>query len=328
MIKVTEQITNTCYLGNKPVADIMAETEKDIFHLLQNQAGGEFQSIKEVVIGAIEGIERAAKTAGKVTGIASGFYDLDYKTAGFHPSDLILVAARPAMGKTAFVLNIAEHAAVKENIPTAIFSLEMSKEQLVKRILSMNSKVDSQAMRTGELQDDDWIKLVESAKVIGNSNLILDDTPGITISELRSKCRKYKLEFGLGMIIIDYLQLMQGSKGSESRQQEISEISRSLKALARELNVPVIALSQLSRAVEQRPDKRPMLSDLRESGAIEQDADMVMFIYRDDYYNKDSEEAGISEIIIGKQRSGPTGTVKLAWLSQYTKFANLERSRG
>ena len=328
LIKVTEQITNTCYLGNKPVADIMAETEKDIFHLLQNQAGGEFQSIKEVVIGAIEGIERAAKTAGKVTGIASGFYDLDYKTAGFHPSDLILVAARPAMGKTAFVLNIAEHAAVKENIPTAIFSLEMSKEQLVKRILSMNSKVDSQAMRTGELQDDDWIKLVESAKVIGNSNLILDDTPGITISELRSKCRKYKLEFGLGMIIIDYLQLMQGSKGSESRQQEISEIFRSLKALARELNVPVIALSQLSRAVEQRPDKRPMLSDLRESGAIEQDADMVMFIYRDDYYNKDSEEAGISEIIIGKQRSGPTGTVKLAWLSQYTKFANLERSRG
>lgn len=326
LIKVTEGITNACYLGKDPVNDIMATTEKQIFDILQNRSGSEFQSIKDVVIEAIEGIEQASKTAGKVTGISSGFYDLDYKTAGFHPSELILVAARPAMGKTAFVLNIAEHAAVKEHIPTAIFSLEMSKEQLVKRILSMNSKVDSQAMRTGELQDDDWIKLVESAKVIGNSNLILDDTPGITISELRSKCRKYKLEYNLGMIIIDYLQLMQGSKGSESRQQEISEISRSLKALARELQVPVIALSQLSRAVEQRPDKRPMLSDLRESGAIEQDADMVMFIYRDDYYNKDSEEAGISEIIIGKQRSGPTGTVKLAWLSQYTKFANLERA--
>lgn len=325
MIKVTENITNACYLANEPVDDIMADTEKQIFDLLQNRSGGEFESIKDVVIQAIEGIEKASKTAGKVTGISSGFYDLDYKTAGFHPSDLILVAARPAMGKTAFVLNIAEHAAVKENIPTAIFSLEMSKEQLVKRILSMNSKVDSQAMRTGELQDDDWIKLVESAKIIGNSNLILDDTPGITISELRSKCRKYKLEFDLGMVIIDYLQLMQGGKRAESRQQEISEISRSLKALARELNVPIIALSQLSRAVEQRPDKRPMLSDLRESGAIEQDADMVMFIYRDDYYNKDSEEAGVSEIIIGKQRSGPTGTVKLAWLSQYTKFANLER---
>lgn len=325
MIKVTESITNACYLANEPVDDIMADTEKQIFDLLQNRSGGEFESIKDVVIQAIEGIEKASKTAGKVTGISSGFYDLDYKTAGFHPSDLILVAARPAMGKTAFVLNIAEHAAVKENIPTAIFSLEMSKEQLVKRILSMNSKVDSQAMRTGELQDDDWIKLVESAKIIGNSNLILDDTPGITISELRSKCRKYKLEYNLGMVIIDYLQLMQGSKRAESRQQEISEISRSLKALARELSVPVIALSQLSRAVEQRPDKRPMLSDLRESGAIEQDADMVMFIYRDDYYNKDSEEAGVSEIIIGKQRSGPTGTVKLAWLSQYTKFANLQR---
>ena len=325
MIKVTESITNACYLANEPVDDIMADTEKQIFDLLQNRSGGEFESIKDVVIQAIEGIEKASKTAGKVTGISSGFYDLDYKTAGFHPSDLILVAARPAMGKTAFVLNIAEHAAVKENIPTAIFSLEMAKEQLVKRILSMNSKVDSQAMRTGELQDDDWIKLVESAKIIGNSNLILDDTPGITISELRSKCRKYKLEFDLGMVIIDYLQLMQGGKRAESRQQEISEISRSLKALARELNVPIIALSQLSRAVEQRPDKRPMLSDLRESGAIEQDADMVMFIYRDDYYNKDSEEAGVSEIIIGKQRSGPTGTVKLAWLSQYTKFANLER---
>lgn len=326
LIKVTEGITNTCYLANEPVEDILADTEKQIFDVVQNRSGGEFVSIKQVVIEAIESIEKASKTNGKVTGIPTGFYDLDYKTAGFHPSDLILVAARPAMGKTAFVLNIAEHVTLRENISTAIFSLEMSKEQLVKRILSMNSKVDSQAMRTGELQDEDWLKLVESGKKIGSSGLIIDDTPGISISELRSKCRKYKLEHNLGMVIIDYLQLMSGSKRTQSREQEISEISRSLKALAREIQVPVIALSQLSRAVEQRPDKRPMLSDLRESGAIEQDADMVMFIYRDDYYNKDSEEAGISEIIIGKQRSGPTGTIKLAWLSQYTKFANLERN--
>ena len=326
LIKVTEGITNACYLGNESVEDIMAETEKQVFHLLQNRSGGDYVSIKDVVIQAVESIEQASKTAGRVTGISSGFYDLDYKTAGFHPSQLILVAARPAMGKTAFVLNIAEHVAVKEKIATAVFSLEMSKEELCKRILSMNGKIDAQAMRTGELQDDDWGKIVESAKNVGESKLILDDTPGISISELRSKCRKYKLEHDIGLIIIDYLQLMSGSKNQESRQQEISEISRSLKSLARELEVPVIALSQLSRAVEQRPDKRPMLSDLRESGAIEQDADVVMFIYRDDYYNKDSEEAGISEIIIGKQRSGPTGTVKLAWLGQYTKFANLERS--
>ncbi|MBQ3599681.1 MAG: replicative DNA helicase [Lachnospiraceae bacterium] len=325
LIKVTEGIANSCYMGKEPVEDILASTEKQVFDVLQNRSSGDFVSIKDVVIQAIESIEKAAKTSGKVTGVPSGFYDLDYKTAGFQPSDLILVAARPSMGKTAFVLNVAEHAVIRENVATAIFSLEMSKEQLVKRILSMNSKVDSQAMRTGDLQDEDWIKLVESAKKIGSSGLIIDDTPGISISELRSKCRKYKLEHNLGMVIIDYLQLMSGGKHSESRQQEISEISRSLKALAREIQVPVIALSQLSRAVEQRPDKRPMLSDLRESGAIEQDADVVMFIYRDDYYNKDSEEAGVSEIIIGKQRNGPTGTVKLAWLSQYTKFANLER---
>ncbi len=327
LIKTTEGITNACYLGKEPVEDIMADTEKQIFEVLRNTSGGDYVSIKDIVIETVESIEQAAKTSGRVTGISSGFYDLDYKTAGFHSSDLILVAARPAMGKTAFVLNIAEHVVLKEDIATAIFSLEMSTTQLAKRMLSMNSEVDSQAMRTGELDDDDWVKLVKSATEIGNSKLILDDTPGITISELRSKCRKYKLEHDLGLIIIDYLQLMSGNGRSESRQQEISEISRSLKALARELNVPIIALSQLSRAVEQRPDKRPMLSDLRESGAIEQDADMVMFIYRDDYYHADSDEAGISEIIIAKQRSGPTGTVKLAWLSQYTKFANLEHNR-
>lgn len=326
LIKVTEGITNECYLNKEKLEVILEDTEKQIFDVVQNKSSGDFVSIKDIVISSLESIESAAKSKGSVTGIATGFYDLDYKTAGLQPSDLILVAARPSMGKTAFVLNIAEYVAVKSGITTAIFSLEMSKDQLVKRIISMNSKVDSQAIRSGELQDEDWVKLVESARTIGNSGLIIDDTPGISIGELRSKCRKFKLEHNLGLVIIDYLQLMSGSKKSESRQQEISEISRSLKALAREINAPVIALSQLSRAVEQRPDKRPMLSDLRESGAIEQDADVVMFIYRDDYYNRDSEEAGVSEIIIGKQRNGPTGTVKLAWLSQFTKFANLERS--
>lgn len=327
LIHVTESITNDCYLGRESVQELLEDTEKKVFDIVQNRGSTDFVSIQDIVIQAIENIEAASKTKGSVTGISTGFYDLDYKMSGLQKSDLILVAARPSMGKTAFVLNIAEYVAVKSNICTAIFSLEMSKEQLVKRILAMNSKVDSQAIRSGELQDEDWIKLVESANAIGNSNLIIDDTPGISIGELRSKCRKFKLEQNLGLVIIDYLQLMSGGKKVESRQQEISDISRSLKALAREINAPVIALSQLSRAVEQRPDKRPMLSDLRESGAIEQDADVVMFIYRDDYYNKDSEDAGISEIIIGKQRNGPTGTVKLAWLSQFTKFANLERER-
>ena len=325
LIKVTEGITNMCYLDKEKVDVVLEQTEKDVFSIVQNRSTGDFVSIKDIVIKSLDSIEAASKNKGSVTGIATGFYDLDYKMAGLQPSDLILIAARPSMGKTAFVLNIAEYVAVKSKVTTAIFSLEMSKNQLVNRILAMNSKVDSQAIRSGELGDEDWAKLMESARAVGESGLIIDDTPGISITELRSKCRKFKLEHNLGLIIIDYLQLMTGGKKAESRQQEISEISRSLKALAREVNCPVIALSQLSRAVEQRPDKRPMLSDLRESGAIEQDADVVMFIYRDDYYNHDSEDAGVSEIIIGKQRNGPTGTVKLAWLSQYTKFANLER---
>ena len=277
------------------------------------------------VLNAIEKIEKASRNQGSVTGIPTGFIDLDYKTSGFQPSDLILVAARPSMGKTAFVLNIAQYMAFHDNVTVAVFSLEMSKEQLVNRLLALESKVDSQNIRTGNLEDEEWAKLIEGANVIGNSNLIIDDKPGISISELRSKCRKYKMEHNLGIIFIDYLQLMTGSGRSESRQQEISEISRSLKALARELNVPVVALSQLSRAVEQRPDHRPMLSDLRESGAIEQDADVVMFIYRDDYYNKDSENKNIAEIIIAKQRNGPIGTVNLVWLPNYTKFVNMKK---
>ena len=325
LIKTTEEISNACYLGKEKTQDILEITEKKIFDLVQNRGSQEFVPIRQVVLNAIEKIEKASRNQGSVTGIPTGFIDLDYKTSGFQPSDLILVAARPSMGKTAFVLNIAQYMAFHDNVTVAVFSLEMSKEQLVNRLLALESKVDSQNIRTGNLEDEEWAKLIEGANVIGNSNLIIDDKPGISISELRSKCRKYKMEHNLGIIFIDYLQLMTGSGRSESRQQEISDISRSLKALARELNVPVVALSQLSRAVEQRPDHRPMLSDLRESGAIEQDADVVMFIYRDDYYNKDSENKNIAEIIIAKQRNGPIGTVNLVWMPNYTKFVNMKK---
>jgi len=325
LIQVNEEIANKCYNGKENLDVLMEDTEKQIVRLIQSRSAGDFVPIREIALNAMNMIEKASKTSGTVTGIPTGFIDLDYKLAGMHPSDLILIAARPSMGKTAFVLNIAQHVAFREKETVAIFSLEMSKESLVNRLLSLESHVDAQKIRTGNLQDDDWDRLVESAGVIGSSKLIIDDTPGISISELRSKCRKYKMEHGLSMIIIDYLQLMSGSgRGSESRQQEISEISRSLKAVARELGVPVLALSQLSRAVEQRPDHRPMLSDLRESGAIEQDADVVMFIYREDYYNHETERKGVSEIIIAKQRNGPIGTVELAWIAENTKFANIE----
>lgn len=325
MIKINEEIANNCYLENQPLDVIMDAAEKRIFELAQHGNSQEYTPIKQVVLNALEVIEKASKTKGTVTGIPTGFIDLDYKLSGLQRSDLILVAARPSMGKTAFVLNIAQHVAFRQEKAVAIFSLEMSKEQLVNRLFSLESKVDSQALRTGNLTDEDWAKLIEGAAVVGKSNLIIDDTPGISIAELRSKCRKFKLEHNLGIIIIDYLQLMSGGKRSESRQQEISEISRSLKAVARELNVPVVALSQLSRAVEQRPDHRPMLSDLRESGAIEQDADVVMFLYRDDYYNKDTDKKNIAEVIIAKQRNGPIGTVELVWLPNYTKFANMKK---
>ena len=326
LIKVNEETANTCYQQNKPLDEILEDAQKKVFELAETGNSEEYVPIRQVVLNALDVIERASKTKGTVTGIPTGFIDLDYKLSGLQRSDLVLIAARPSMGKTAFVLNIAQHVAFRQNLAVAIFSLEMSKEQLVNRLFSLESHVDAQILRTGNLSDTDWEKLIEGAGTIGNSELIIDDTPGISIAEMRSKCRKYKLEHDLKLIIIDYLQLMSGSgRGSDSRQQEISDISRSLKALARELSVPVIALSQLSRAVEQRPDHRPMLSDLRESGAIEQDADVVMFIYRDDYYNHDSEMKGISEIIIAKQRNGPIGTVNLVWLPQYTKFANMEK---
>ena len=327
LIKLNEEIANTCYVGNEPLEVILEETEKKIFNVVQKRNTGEFVPIRQVVMNAMDKIEQASHQKGSVTGVPSGFKDLDDRTTGFQPSDFILIAARPSMGKTAFVLNIAQHVAFRQDRCVAIFSLEMSKEQLVNRLFALESHVDSQSLRTGQLTDTDWEKLIESAGVIGKSKLIIDDTPGISIAEMRSKCRKFKLEYGLDMIIIDYLQLMSGSGKSDSRQQEVSDISRSLKALARELSVPVLCLSQLSRAVEQRQDHRPMLSDLRESGAIEQDADVVMFIYRDDYYNKDTEKKGIAEINIAKQRNGPVGPVDLVWIPEYTKFANLERPR-
>lgn len=326
MIKLNEEIANECYLSKEKVEDILEDAEKRMFELLQKRnSGGEFVPIRQVVLNALDTIEKASKTKGSVTGLPTGFVDLDYKTSGLQPSDFILVAARPSMGKTAFVLNIAQYMAFRKDITAAVFSLEMSKEQLVNRLFSLEAKVDSQSIRTGNLKDEDWSKLIEGAGIIGNSNLIIDDTPGISIGEMRSKCRKYKLEHNLGIIIIDYLQLMSGTGRNDSRQQEISDISRSLKSLARELSVPVVALSQLSRAVEKRDDKRPMLSDLRESGAIEQDADVVMFIYRDDYYNKDTENPNVAEIIIAKQRNGPIGTVNLVWMPEYTRFVNWKK---
>ena len=327
LIKVTEDIGNACYLGKEETPAILEKTEKEIFGLLQNRNRmSDFVPIQEIVLNSLNAIEEAAKTKGRVTGIATGFTELDYKLTGLHPAELILVAARPAMGKTAFVLDIAQYAAFKDNHAVAMFSLEMSKEQLVTRLMASESMVDSQQIRTGDLRDSDWEKLLEGAALIGNSKLIIDDTAS-SLAEIRSKCRKYKQTYDIDMVVIDYLQLMSGSntRRNESRQQEISEISRALKVLARELNIPIIALSQLSRAVEARQDHRPMLSDLRESGAIEQDADVVMFLYRDEYYNPDTEKKNIAEVIVAKQRNGATGSIELVWLGQYTKFANKER---
>ena len=325
LIRMSEGLAADGYQHELATDALLEKAESEAFHLSQSRMSSDFVSIQQVVRSAMHKLEDAARTRGNVTGIASGFTDLDNMTTGFQNSDFVLIAARPSMGKTALTLNIAENVAVRQHKHVAIFSLEMSREQLINRVLSMNSHVDSQKMRTGQLEEADWSNLIESADVISRSGLILDETPAITVAEMRSKCRRFKKDFGLDLVMIDYLQLMSGSgaRNSDSRQQEVSEISRSLKALARELNVPVICLSQLSRAVESRTDKRPMLSDLRESGAIEQDADVVMFIYRDDYYHPESADKGISEIIIAKQRNGPVGTVKLKWIPELTKFANL-----
>ncbi|MBO6133085.1 MAG: replicative DNA helicase [Lachnospiraceae bacterium] len=327
LIRMNDEIASDCYEGKLSTPELLSKTESRIFELVQSQGSTEIKPISKIVLDVLDDIETAAMNGNAVTGVPTGFTDLDYKTAGFQKSDLILIAARPSMGKTAFALNIAEYAAFRKEMQVMIFSLEMSKELLVNRLIAMESYVDSQKIRTGTLSDSDWQKVMVGAGIIGRSKLVIDDTPGITVSELRSKCRRQKLEYGLDMVLIDYLQLMTGSTRyrDANRQQEISDISRSLKALARELSVPVVALSQLSRAVEARPDKRPILSDLRESGAIEQDADVVMFLYRDEYYHKDSEKKDMAEVIIAKQRNGAIGSIELAWLANYTKFANLDR---
>ena len=326
LIKLNEDIANSCYVGNDSLEEILARTEKDLFELLQSRTAKDIRPIEDIAKNVLYRIEAASRTREIVTGIPTGFIDLDYKTSGLQPSDLVLIAARPSMGKTAFVLNMVQHIAMKKELPCMIFSLEMSSEQLVQRMLAMETGIDSQKLRTGNLTDNDWDPLIRGVVDVSDSKIIIDDTPGISVGELRSKCRKIKLERGLSIVIIDYLQLMTGSsKRSENRQQEISEISRSLKALAREMEAPVVALSQLSRACETRPDHRPMLSDLRESGAIEQDADIEMFLYRDDYYHKDTEHPNEAEVIIAKQRNGPIGTVNLMWKPETTRFVNISR---
>lgn len=328
IIDKNREIEELCFSEEESVEGILDTTEQNFLALLQRRGAGDATPIAQIVDNAMEKIYEAYENKEDITGIPTGFIDLDSMTAGMQRSDLILVAARPSMGKTAFALNIASHVVLKRDLPVVIFSLEMSQESLVNRLLSIDSGIDAKNIRIGELEDHEWPRLEESAKTIGNSKLIIDEAPSITISEIRSKCRKYKQQQDIQLVVIDYLQLISSNGNQESRQQEISNISRSLKALARELDIPVIALSQLNRGVEQRDDKRPMLSDLRDSGAIEQDADVVMLLYRDDYYNKDkSNEKGISEIIVAKQRNGPTGTIRLKWLAKYTRFANLERAR-
>lgn len=326
LIKASTEICTKGYAANEPVDVILDQAEKAIFTISQGRNSSEFAHIHDILVSAVNKIEEIYLSKEKITGLPTGFIDFDTKTAGLQPSDLILIAARPSMGKTAFALNIAQNVSVRNNKSTAIFSLEMSKEQLVNRLLCSEAMIDSQKFRTGDLSDNDWTKIVEALEPLSKSQIYIDDTPGITANEIRAKCRRLKLEKGLDLIMIDYLQLMSGSSKSGSRQEEISEISRSLKSVAREMQAPVIALSQLSRACETRHDHRPMLSDLRESGAIEQDADVVAFLYRDEYYNPETEKKNQAEVIIAKQRNGPTGTVELTWLSQFTKFASMLKS--
>jgi len=325
LIKAANDILKMGYSGTEEVDSIIEQTEKKIFDVLQNRNTKGYASLKEVLITAFDNIEKAYQNKSKISGIESGFIDLDSKISGLNPSDLLIIAARPAMGKSAFVLNIASYVAMHMKTPVMVFSLEMSKEQLVNRILCSESEVDSMKLRNADLSSEDWLKLGEASSKLAEVPLYIDDTPGLSAAELRAKCRKAKLEKNIGLVVVDYLQLMEGKSKNSSRQQEISDISRSLKILAKELSIPVIALSQLSRASEARTDHRPMLSDLRESGSIEQDADIVMFLHREDYYNAETEKKNIAEVIISKNRNGATGTVELAWLGQYTKFANLYR---
>lgn len=325
LIKTTSDILNLGYDASEDVSVILDKAEKSIFDILQKRNTQGFSHIKDVLVETFNKLEELYNNKGYITGVPTGFTDLDYRTSGLQNSDLILVAARPAMGKTSFALNIAQYAAIHSKVPVAVFSLEMSKEQLVNRMLCSEVMIDSQKMRIGKLEDSDWQKMAMALGPLSEAPIYIDDTPGVSVMELRAKCRRLKLEKNLGLIVIDYLQLMQGRGRNENRQQEVSEISRSLKILAKEINVPVITLSQLSRAPEARTDHRPMLSDLRESGAIEQDADMVMFLYRDDYYNPETEKQNVAEVIIAKNRNGSTGTVELRWFGEYTKFANLKK---
>ncbi|WP_022853035.1 replicative DNA helicase [Thermodesulfatator atlanticus] len=324
LIMAGTEIVSRCYQATEPVDDLLEEAERAIFEIRAQGNRKSFFSIKEVIKDAVLQIEQLHQRREEVTGIPTGFYEFDRLTAGLQNSDLIIVAGRPSMGKTSFALNIAHHAAVEHGIPVAIFSLEMSREQLAMRMLCADARVDAQAVRTGRLSDADWQRLTYAANRLSKAPIFIDDTAAISVLELRAKARRLMAEHGLGLIIVDYLQLMKGKERRERREQEISEISSSLKAMAKELNVPVVALSQLNRRVEERPDKRPQLSDLRESGAIEQDADVILFIYREEVYKKDTLDKGIAELIIGKQRNGPTGVVRLAFLSQYSTFANLD----
>lgn len=327
LIRANEEIANECYAGNDKLEAILENTEKKIFDLIQTGNTGDYVPVRQVVLNVFEKIEQASHTRGSITGLPTGFTRLDRQLSGLQPSDMILIAARPSVGKTAFVLNITENIAIKHNHAVAIFSLEMSSEQLINRILSQNSMVSSQKIRVGDLTDNEWANIVESANIIGNSNIIIDDTPGISIGEMRSKCRKFKLEKDIKLVIVDYLQLMTTNGRSNSREQEIAEISRTLKGIARELNVPVIALSQLNRASETREDKKPIMADLRESGSIEQDADVVMLLSR--FYDRETKTEDRNRIIVNvaKQRNGPVGEVELVWLPEYTKFENAEISQ-
>lgn len=325
LIRASSEIVNMGYEAADEVSFVLDKAEKSIFDILQKRNTQGFAHIRDVLVDAFNKLEELYNNKGYVTGIPTGFNDLDFKLSGLQNSDLILIAGRPAMGKTAFGLNVAQYAAIARHVPTAIFSLEMSKEQLVNRILCSEVMVDSHKMRTGKLDDEDITKISRALGPVSDAPIYIDDTPGVTVMDIRAKCRRLKLEKNLGLVMIDYLQLMQGRGKNDSRQQEISEISRSLKILAKEINIPVICLSQLSRGPESRTDHRPMLSDLRESGAIEQDADIVMFLYRDDYYNPDTEKKNVAEVIVAKHRGGSTGTVELRWFGEYTKFANLKK---
>lgn len=324
LIKSSTTIIEESYNNQSNVEDVVDSAEKKIFNIAEKRTTKDFEPLSDVLERGFAQIEKLFNNKGTITGVGSGFTDLDAKTSGFQSGDMVLIAARPSMGKTTFALNIVEHAALKENKSVVVFSLEMSKEQLAYKLLCSEANVDMLRLRTGTLEDKDWENIAMAAGPLSKAKIYIDDTAGVTVMEMRSKCRRLKIEYGIDLIVIDYLQLMSGGTGTDNRQQEVSEISRSIKALAKEMECPVIALSQLSRAPEQRADHRPMLSDLRESGSIEQDADVVMFLYRDEYYNKETEDKNIGECIMAKQRNGPVGTVKLAWLGQYSKFGNLD----